>query len=81
MFLGKCSYQLANSNHTNLFCSVAMVKFGKTEIAKEKFYAPKKAMEICIVNVDNVVISKVVKIKTNSKYLIRYSDIQIYIEI
>ena len=46
-----------------------MVKFGKTEIAKEKF-----AIKICNVNVDNIVISKLVKTKTNSKYLIVYLD-------
>ena len=51
-----------------------MVKFGKTEIAKEKFYAAKKPIKIWDVNVDNIVISKLVKTKTNSKYLIGYSD-------
>ena len=51
-----------------------MVKFGKTEIAKEKFYAAKRPIKIWDVNVDNIVISKLVKTKTNSKYLIGYSD-------
>ena len=41
------------------------------EIAKEKFYAAKKAINICDVNVENIVISKLVKENTNSKYLIR----------
>ena len=36
-----------------------MVKFGKTEIAKEKF-----AIKIWDINVDNIVISKLVKTKT-----------------
>ena len=49
-----------------------MIKFGNTEIVKEKFYASKKPIKICDVNVDNIVISKLVKIKTNSKYLIAY---------
>ena len=49
-----------------------MVKFGKTKIAKEKFYAAKKTMKIWDVNIDNIVISKLVKTKTNSKYLIGY---------
>ena len=31
-------------------------------------------MRIWDANVDNIVISKLVKTKTNSKYLIRYSD-------
>ena len=51
-----------------------MVKFGKTEIAKEKFYAAKKPIKIWDVNVDNIVISKLVKTKTNSKYLVGYLD-------
>ena len=36
-----------------------MVKFGKTEIAKEKFCAGKKAMKIWDVNVDNIFIFKI----------------------
>ena len=51
-----------------------MVKFGKTEIAKEKFYAAKKPIKIWNVNVDNIVISKLVKTKTNFTYLIGYLD-------
>ena len=47
-----------------------MLRFGQTKIAKEKFYATKKPIEIWDVNVDNTVISKLVKAKTNSKYLI-----------
>ena len=44
------------------------------EIAKEKIYVAKKPIKIWDVNADNVVISKLVKTKTNSKYLIGYSD-------
>ena len=51
-----------------------MVRFGVTEIAKKKFYAAKKSLKIWDVNVDNIVISKLVKTKTNSKYLIGYLD-------
>ena len=50
------------------------MKFGKTEIAKEKFYAAKKPIKIWDVNVDNIVISKLVETKTNSKYLIGYLE-------
>ena len=39
-----------------------MAKFRKTEIAKEKFYAANKSIKIRGVNVDNIVISKLVKI-------------------
>ena len=34
----------------------------------------KKLIKIWDVNIDNIVISKLVKTKTNSKYLIGYSD-------
>ena len=49
-----------------------MVKFGEGEIAKENFYAAKRPIKIWDVNVDNIFISKFVKTKTNSKYLIGY---------
>ena len=51
-----------------------MVKSGKAEIAKEKFYASKKPVKIWDVNADNIVISKLVKTKANYKYLIGYLD-------
>ena len=47
-----------------------MLRFGETKIAKEKFYATKKPIKIWSVNVDNIDISKLVKTKNNSKYLI-----------
>ena len=50
------------------------MKLGETEVAKEKFYAAKKPIKICDVFVDNIVISKLIKTKTNSKYLIGYLD-------
>ena len=51
-----------------------MVKFGETEIVKEKFYAAKKPMKTWDANVGNIVISELIKTKTNSKYLIGYLD-------
>ena len=45
--------------------SIIMLRFGVREIAKEKFYNAKKPTKIWDVNVENVVISKLVKIKTN----------------
>ena len=33
-----------------------MVKFGKTKIAKETFYAAKEPLKIWDVNVDNIVV-------------------------
>ena len=50
------------------------MKLGKTEIAKEKFYATKEPIKICDVAVDNIVISKLGKTKSNSKHLIGYLD-------
>ena len=49
-----------------------MFRFGETKVAKEKFYAVKKTISIWDVNVDNIVISKLVETKTNSKYLVEY---------
>ena len=51
-----------------------MLRFGKTKVAKEKFYGAKKTINIWDVNVDNIVISNLVGTKTNSKYLIGYLD-------
>ena len=49
-----------------------MLKFGKTEIAK--CFMAQTPMKIWDVNVDNIVISKLVKTKSNSEYLIGYLD-------
>ena len=49
-----------------------MLTFGETKIAKEKFYLEKRPINIWDVNIDNIVISKLVKRKTNPKYLIGY---------
>ena len=48
------------------------MRFGDREIAKERFYAAKKSIQIWDTNADNRVISELVKTKTNSKYLIGY---------
>ena len=55
-----------------LFVSIKMLKFGEAKIAKEKFYAVKKTINIWDVNIDNLVISKSIETKTSSKYLIGY---------
>ena len=47
-----------------------MVRFREKKITKEKFYAAKNPMKIWDVNADNIVTSKLVKTKTNCKYLI-----------
>ena len=51
-----------------------MLRFGETKVAKETFYGAKTPINIWDVNVDNVVIWKLVETKTNSKYLIGYLD-------
>ena len=51
-----------------------MLRVGETKIAKERFHAAKKPKTIYVVNVENLVISKLVKTKTNSKYCIGYLD-------
>ena len=51
-----------------------MLRFGKTKVAKEEFYGAKKPIKIWDVNVDNIVISKLIETKNNSKYLARYLD-------
>ena len=47
-----------------------MLRFGDRKIAKKKFYASKKPIKLWDVSANNIVISKLVKTKTNSKYLI-----------
>ena len=51
-----------------------MMRFEDREIAKEKFYASKRPITVRDVNVDNIVISKLLKTKFDSKYLIGYLD-------
>ena len=48
------------------------MRFGYREMAKEKFYTAKRPIKIWDVNVDNIVISKLVKTKNSSKYLVGY---------
>ena len=47
-----------------------MLRFGETKEIKKGFMLQKKPIKIWDVNVDNVVISKLVKTKIYSKYLI-----------
>ena len=50
------------------------MRVGDREIAKKSFMLQKKPIKIWDVNVDNIVISKLVKTKTNSKCLIGYLE-------
>ena len=49
---------------------IVLLRFGGREKAKKKLYAAKKSIKICDFNVNNIVISKLVKTKTESKHLI-----------
>ena len=42
----------------------------ETKVAKKQFYGAKQPISIWDVNVDNIVISKLVETKNNSTYLI-----------
>ena len=50
------------------------MKFRKTRVPKEKFNPLKEPIKIWDANADNIVISKLVETKTNSKYLIGYLE-------
>ena len=50
-----------------------MLRFRETEEAKT-VYGTKKPINIWDVNVDNIIVSKLVETKANSKYLIEYLD-------
>ena len=58
----------------DIFYNIIMMRFGEKEITKETFYAAKRPMKIQDVNVDNMVILRLFKTKTNSKYLIGFLD-------
>ena len=51
-----------------------MQRFRKTKVKKEGFCRAKKPMKIWEVNVNNIVISKLVETKNNSQYSIGYLE-------
>ena len=51
-----------------------MLRFREKKVTKERFYAAKKTIKIGDVSIDNIVVSKLNETKSNSKYLIGYSD-------
>ena len=70
----KCFCELAKNNQKNFVDSIMMLRLGKTKVAKEEFYCAKKPINICDVNLDNIVVSRLIQQKTNSKYLTGYLD-------
>ena len=65
---------VSKNNHKIVFDSIIILRFGETKIAKEKFSAVKNRLCIWDVNINNIVISKLIKTKTNSKHFIGYLD-------
>ena len=57
---------------TKSFDSVIILIFVQTRVAKEKFYGARKPIKIWYVDVNDIVISKLFKMKINSKYLTGY---------
>ena len=51
-----------------------MLRFGKTKVEKEDIYGAKTPITISDVDVDNIVISKLVETKNNCNCLIGYLD-------
>ena len=56
-----------------------MLRFGKTEVGKQRFYCEEKNNNIWDVDVDKIIWQfnvnpKLIETKNNSKYLIRYLD-------
>ena len=62
------------NNHKHFVYSITLLRFEEIKVKREKFYATEKPIKIWDVNVNNTVISKLVKTKTNSKHLIGYLD-------
>ena len=53
---------------------IRRVRNSQKKKKKKKIDAAKRPMKIWDVNVDNMVVSKLVKAKTNSRYLVVYLD-------
>ena len=58
--------QLKN-NDEFFFDVIIMVRFGETKVAKAKFYAAKKSINIYNVNIDSIVTSELIQKQTNSE--------------
>ena len=58
----------------NVFHCILMLTYCETKVAKENFYGAKEAIKILDVDVDKIVISKLIETKNISKCLIRYLD-------
>ena len=70
MFLCLISFSISLGTCSTPNNERIMLRFGEKEIAKENFYASKSPIKIWHINNHNIIISKLVKTKINSKYLI-----------
>ena len=59
---------------TKFLDSIIMLRFGKTKVAKKEFCGAKKPIQIWDVDVNNIVISKLIETKNIFKCLIGYLD-------
>ena len=60
---------------TKFFDSIIMLRFVKKKMTKEEFYDKKNNKNNKNVNVYHIVISKIIWVKNNSRYLIGYFDV------
>ena len=74
IFLGKCLYQLAKKQSQKSFLQYSNSEIYNEQSNKRKVLCWQKPIKIWDVKVDNIVISKLIEIKVNSKYLIGYLD-------
>ena len=68
-----CINELRN-NDNKIFVSIVMLKFGQTKVSKGEFHGAIKPIKTQLVNVNNIVISKLIETKNDFKYLIGYLD-------
>ena len=54
---------------TKKIVNLIILKFDTTKVSREEFYGAKKPMRFWYVNWDNIIISKLVESKNNSKSL------------
>ena len=55
--------------------SIVMLRSGKTKVGKEEFYCIKKQMKFWDIDVNSIVILKLIETKNNLKYLVGYLDV------
>ena len=58
------------NNEKNFFNTIIIIRFNETKVAKEELHCAKKTINTWDVNVNNIVITKLIKIKKNSKNFI-----------